>query len=370
MHIPRWKEIADAIHADIRAGRLVSGDALLSETELAARWQVSRGTAHRAMHELYRSGVVVRKRRAGTFVATQDRPRTGRIAVLIHTGDFLEQEYLSGIRAGLPDTYDLLFSNIHQDPHREARSLERLKKESDGIVCIPTCDPQNSPLLNQLIRNGANMVFLDRMPADVEADAIISDNYGGTLDALRFLFTQGHHRIAHFTVGRMDISSLRERYDAYQEAMLEAGATDVHCWVREFPYDVTTRDPVRPVQAIQDALFAVMHLPDPPTAMFCAHDYVLSAVLQACQDLGIAIPGDLEIVSFNDCPPFVPYLPGNIHRIVQQAHEMGQLAAEYLSRLMQGDRHVPEIVRVSPVFYAAEGVAAVHSAQVSLPSAT
>ncbi|HZT42218.1 MAG TPA: GntR family transcriptional regulator [Chthonomonadaceae bacterium] len=355
MYTPHWKKIADAIRADISTGKLSSGEALLSETELAEQWQVSRGTAHRAMHELQRSGLVVRKRRAGTFVADSRKPRLGQIAVLIHTGDFLEQEYLSGIRTGLPDEYDLLFCNVHCDSVREAQTLERLTTTTDGIVCIPTCDPHNTDLLNALIRSGTRIVFLDCMPADVDADAVLSDNYGATREALQFLVEQGHRRIAHFTVNRMAISSLRERYDAYREVMLQQGAADIHRWVREFPYDVTTRDPVHPSQAIQDALFTLMHSPDRPTAIFCAHDYILSAVLQACQTLGMAVPDDLEIVSFNDCPPFVPYLPGNVHRIVQRAHEMGQIAAEHLCRRMRGEDDAPEIVRIAPLFYAAGG---------------
>ncbi len=365
MHTPRWKEIADAIHADIRAGSLSPGTTLPSETELAAQWSVSRGTAHRAMHELFRSGVVVRKRHAGTIVASRNRPRTGRIAVLINTGDFLEQEFLAGIRAGLPDAFDLLFCNINCDARREVEYLERMQSSTDGIICIPTCDPANTPLLNRMTAEGTNLVCLDCMPTGVEADAIISDNFGASLHALRFLLAQGHRRIAHFTVNRMDISSLRERYEAYEEVMREVGLNDARRWLRTFPYDVATRDPVRPVQAIEDALFALLHQPEPPTAMFCAHDYVLSAVLQACQSLSLSIPQGLEIVSFNDCPPFVPYLPGNIHRIVQQAHQMGQLAAEHLCRRLNGERDAPEVVRVAPAFYAAyaaEGVPVVSGA--------
>ncbi|HLV80143.1 MAG TPA: GntR family transcriptional regulator [Chthonomonadaceae bacterium] len=353
MYTPHWKKIADSIRADISAGKLSTGEALLSETELAEQWKVSRGTAHRAMHELQRSGLVVRKRRAGTFVAESRKPRLGQIAVLIHTGDFLEQEYLSGIRAGLPDEYDLLFCNVHCDYTREAQTLERLAASTDGILCIPTCDPHNTDQLNALIESGTRIVFLDCMPDGVDADAVLSDNYGGTREALQFLVARGHRRIAHFTVNRMAISSLRERYDAYREVMIEQGATDIYRWVREFPYDVTTRDPVHPSQAIQDALFTLMHSPERPTAIFCAHDYILSAVLQACQTLGLAVPEDLEIVSFNDCPPFVPYLPGNVHRIVQRAHEMGQIAAERLHRRLRGETDPPEIARLAPLFYAA-----------------
>jgi DNA-binding FadR family transcriptional regulator len=58
MSSARWKEIADAIRAEIESGRLPIGDRLPSESELAARWGVCRMTAHRAMQELQRQGWV------------------------------------------------------------------------------------------------------------------------------------------------------------------------------------------------------------------------------------------------------------------------------------------------------------------------
>lgn len=367
MAIPRWKIISDAVRADIQRGKLPPGSMLPSETELAAHWRVSRVTANRAMTELQREGLVTRKRRVGTKVVAPGAPRTSRIAVFLNTQDFLEQEFVAGIRGGLPDEYDLLICDVRLDPHRESYFLRRMQSASDGIICIPTCNPRNQDQFRRSVEAGRPLVFLDCIPEDLTADAIISDNYGATLDALRFLVARGHSQIAHFTVGEMTISSLRERYAAYETVLSELGVKDKRRWLREFPYALT-RDPVRPVQAVEDAVVAFTHMPDRPTAIFCAHDYVLSAVIQACRRLEVPVPGTFELASFNDCPPFVPYLPGHIHRIVQRSYEMGKLAAERLCNRMGGDTSPPEVIRVAPSFYPASGQAGSHTAVVEAPA--
>lgn len=66
---PRYREIKNAILADVRTGRLSSGDRVPSESEIVARFGVSRMTANRALRELTAAGVLVRRPGSGTFIA-------------------------------------------------------------------------------------------------------------------------------------------------------------------------------------------------------------------------------------------------------------------------------------------------------------
>jgi GntR family transcriptional regulator len=67
---PVHAEIADALAADIAAGRLSAGDRLLPEREFAAEWGVSRMTLRQALDTLERRGLITRAvgRYGGTFV--------------------------------------------------------------------------------------------------------------------------------------------------------------------------------------------------------------------------------------------------------------------------------------------------------------
>ncbi|MFD1788310.1 histidine utilization repressor [Sphingomonas floccifaciens] len=66
---PRYREIKESILADVRSGRLSSGDRVPSESEIVARFGVSRMTANRALRELTAAGVLVRRAGSGTFIA-------------------------------------------------------------------------------------------------------------------------------------------------------------------------------------------------------------------------------------------------------------------------------------------------------------
>ncbi|MBO9647510.1 MAG: phosphonate metabolism transcriptional regulator PhnF [Variovorax sp.] len=64
----RWELIADALRADITAGRLAPGQRLPNEQLLAQRFDVNRHTLRQAMQALMREGFVQVRHGAGTFV--------------------------------------------------------------------------------------------------------------------------------------------------------------------------------------------------------------------------------------------------------------------------------------------------------------
>lgn len=66
---PAYKKIQSAVRQRIDSGRLKPGDPIPSERDLAKIHHVSLMTARHAVIELARSGVVERRRGAGTFVA-------------------------------------------------------------------------------------------------------------------------------------------------------------------------------------------------------------------------------------------------------------------------------------------------------------
>ncbi len=67
-----WSQVAADIRADIDASRLMPGDKLPGELELAAQYGVARLTVRHAVADLVDDGYVVVLRGRGTFVA--ERP--------------------------------------------------------------------------------------------------------------------------------------------------------------------------------------------------------------------------------------------------------------------------------------------------------
>ena len=69
---PIYQVVKEALRAQIESGALLAGDMVPGEEQLAAEYNCSRLTAHRALRELADEGLVVRRRRAGTQVAPRD----------------------------------------------------------------------------------------------------------------------------------------------------------------------------------------------------------------------------------------------------------------------------------------------------------
>ncbi len=355
----RWKEIADAVQLDIEMGRLAVGDLLPSETALTEKWKVSRMTAHRAMQELQRGGLVTRQRGRGTLVAAGELKKTGNIALLFHNPlDQLEVEYIRGINLGLRNEHRLVLCDSHADIKQEFGNLEAMQLEADGIICMPSCNTQNTPLLRKMVASGYPIVCVDRVPQDLQVDAVVSDNYGATAQALRDLIARGHRRIAHFTEDAMHISAVRERHQAFLDVMRESGIDQPERLVRFSPSGAENKFETL-VQLMHDALFTLRHQAEPITALFCLNDYCLTILMAAAEQDGLSFPEDVEILSFLDTLTLRPSESARLHRIVQEPRKIGQLAAEMLKKRMAEPDQPYEVVRVSP---------SIHSLQADFPS--
>ena len=66
---PKYARVLDALTAAIHSGELEPGQRLPAETALSEQLAVSLGTVQKALGKLAESGLVVRNRRTGTFVA-------------------------------------------------------------------------------------------------------------------------------------------------------------------------------------------------------------------------------------------------------------------------------------------------------------
>ena len=67
---PLYQQIKDLITRGLQAGEWKPGEAIPSETDLAARFRVSQGTVRKAIDELATENLLVRRQGKGTFVAT------------------------------------------------------------------------------------------------------------------------------------------------------------------------------------------------------------------------------------------------------------------------------------------------------------
>ncbi len=73
---PLYQQIKALLVQGLQAGEWQPGQAIPSETELAARFRVSQGTVRKAIDEMAADNLLVRRQGKGTFVATHAEQRT------------------------------------------------------------------------------------------------------------------------------------------------------------------------------------------------------------------------------------------------------------------------------------------------------
>jgi DNA-binding LacI/PurR family transcriptional regulator len=339
MSQPIWQQIFEDVKEAIESGRYTPDLPFPSETELAETWKVSRLTAHRALYELQRAGLVMRKRKVGTVVLPPKPPASTRIAALFfHSGDYFQGTLLGSLRAALDESVHLSYVDTDREAEKEASALQQMSEESDGIVLFPTCHANNNELIESLSEAGLPIICIDRHPPGVRCDSVQTDNYGATFEALRELTDQGHLRIACFCDYEEPVSSTSDRIRAYRD-LLEIKGGDPRAHFHAFPYLAPDSDSefLQMVGMVREALSASLAGENPPTAIFCSREHYAGAVIEACHELSISVPSELVIIAFVDRPAYLFGLPDSVRRISQDLTAIGRIAADRVLRRVKGE---------------------------------
>jgi LacI family transcriptional regulator len=115
----------------------------------------------------------------------------------------------------------LITSSCEEDPERERELIQALlRRRVDALLLVPAS--HDHEYLQRELGDSTPVVFLDRPPNGIEADAVLLDNLGGASMAVGHLVEQGHRRIA--MVADPDVLyTARERLAGYRSALGEAG---------------------------------------------------------------------------------------------------------------------------------------------------
>ena len=225
--------------------------------------------------------------------------------------------------------YDTIVCNVDSAAERD-RHLEALlpTHRADGVLAI--CLPLSRGQLGQFARAGVDLVSVDAANPGVP-QTVVDDVAGGRL-AAGHLIGLGHRRIAF--VGDMPpaglgFTSSADRLRGYKQALAAAGIDVEPGLIRRGPHDAA----VAAEHAAQ-----LLKSPDPPSAIFAASDTQAIGVLAAADRLGVAVPGQLSVVGFDDIES-AAFL--NLSTIRQPLARSGTEGAQRLCALLRGERVRP-----------------------------
>lgn len=125
---------------------------------------------------------------------------------------------------------------------------------------------------------------------DENISYVDNDNFKAGKEVTEHLIQLGHDRIG-FIGGNLDLVVTVERLLGYEKALRNSGISLVDEYIVN---DEFLRE------SGQDAVKVLLSLEKPPTAMVVADDLMALGVLNKLDELGITVPDDISIVSFNN----------------------------------------------------------------------
>ncbi|WP_061961470.1 LacI family DNA-binding transcriptional regulator [Demequina flava] len=167
------------------------------------------------------------------------------------------------------------------------------------------------------------------LAGDREVDLAVSiDQEHGVRMVLDHLRELGHARIQHVS-GPMTYGEARVRKSAYEAFVGSDVAGELPAiegdWTADSGYQ------------------AGLEIDASATAVFCANDQMALGLIHALSDRGIAVPGDMSVVGFDDNPESRHSLPP-LTTVRQDFEAVGRVAVEAIVARLDGATDSPELI--------------------------
>ena len=222
----------------------------------------------------------------------------------------------------------VLAGSSDEDGERERRLVSAFaSRRVDGLIIQPSSH-DHSYLLTER-RAGTAMVFVDRPPAFLDADTVLTDNTAGAKRGVRHLVEHGHRRIGYLGDMRT-IATAADRHQGYVEELAE----------HEIKLDERlVRLDLRGIEKAEAATTELLTGPEPPTALFTGQNLITIGAFRALRRLGLH--RKVALIGFDDIL-LADLLEPGITVIAQDPAAIGRTAADVLFRRLDGDRSASE----------------------------
>ncbi|WP_334076151.1 MULTISPECIES: GntR family transcriptional regulator [Paenibacillus] len=370
--MPLYLKIQEHFKDLILKGQLRENDKIPSEKELMKEFQVSRITVANALMQLAKEGWIYRIPGRGSFVSeaigeliSEHRPESGlggegemappkgagfsghyslpndrSVSVMTggrgvigfvipHLVDYFGIRLIQGITEAIEDSpYSLQIVLTYNSIEREKEAINDLiRKGAAGLIIFP-CDAEtyNEEILS-LKLGGFPFVLVDRYLPGVATNIARSDGRVGGQMAVDYLWGLGHRDIAICSDSPLPTITVEDRINGYMEALKQKGAMiNPALILTDFSVDYGGLDKRHPLYRFIKNRIA--------TAYITLNGRLGMYVNSLCSELGLRVPGEVSILTFDDPSPGL-YGTEHFSHISQSELEMGREAARILLNMLE-----------------------------------
>ena len=228
--------------------------------------------------------------------------------------------------------YTLLIADSEYNADLELEQLQAFNgNRIGGLIIRSGYGESNIGYLKRMQARGTAIVEIDYFYPDSPFSHVMMDNSGCIREGVAHLAALGHERIA--ALGTYDEKVLPdERSSAFPRVMAEFGLT------LPAAYQRVIEPTAQNAYALTKELMA---LDLPPTALFATTGNLATGAFRALRELGLSIPEDVSLLSFDDYP-WTSLVDPPVDVIEQPVEAMGRAAVEILFDSVKGN---PFVVR-------------------------
>ena len=220
--------------------------------------------------------------------------------------------------------YMVVVNDTHASDDQERAILTLLQgQRAAGVILSPHgAGPDHADLIRTL---GMPVVLFDHRLQGLDCDYVGTDNRLAAAMLTEHLIRLGHRRIA-FIGGLPGVYTAIGRREGYVSTLeahglpVDPGLIVDGNYTGEGSYAATLQLLTRPT--------------DRPTAILAASNLMAIGALQACNELGVSVPGEVSLAGIDDVP-WSDVISPRITCAVQQVDEMARAACRMLMERIQ-----------------------------------
>jgi len=273
--------------------------------------------------------------RSYLILALNDRERTIADWRAREGADWVDQMLMGGMLECAKHGYRLIFELVDTHSDHVERELQGciVALQPDGVILTP---PHSDNLLITALLRRENIPFAQiGSTGEGGGIALIMGDEGAARAATRYLMDLGHKRIG-FIKGAAEYKLSSWRKAGWKAQMEEAGLPNEDlCAEGDFTYDSGVT-----------AARQLLALDPKPTAIIASSGHMAMATVQVAREMGLEVPRDLSVVSFDNTPMTLFTSPA-LTAIDQPVAKTTALAVELIVAAKRGE-DLPEGPTIVP----------------------
>lgn len=222
--------------------------------------------------------------------------------------------------AAFENNYEIVLTVSQEKALREKKHiLSLLSMRVDGLIISITEETTDLSIFEKVLSHGVRLVFIDRVPNMPNISSVTVNDRAGAFAAIEYAIKKGYKKIAHIG-GYQNINIGKDRFDGFRDAMSKYKIPIKPKWVTEGGF--SEEDGYKAFKEI----YKKGELPEYILAVTYP---VALGVYDAALELGVSIPGDIEITCFGN-NTFNKNIPLFFNFVNQSTKELGTRAVKMM----------------------------------------